>query len=125
MNILKNRSILPVITLIAVIFSLFSCVDEEGGEKQSVKKEKISGFVQKDPFVRGTSILMNELDSELAQTGKVFTSQISNDQGLFVCIQNSRSIFYIVHRLGIVGFVLNLNLLIFNLLHDLFSLNLN
>ncbi|MDI1324330.1 MAG: BspA family leucine-rich repeat surface protein [Algoriphagus sp.] len=57
--------------------------DGTGDGNQSIKKEKISGFVQKGPFVRGTSILMSELNSELAQTGKVFTSQIINDQGLF------------------------------------------
>jgi hypothetical protein len=57
--------------------------DETGDGNQSIKKEKISGFVQKGPFVRGTSILISELNAELAQTGEVFTSQIINDQGLF------------------------------------------
>ncbi len=67
--------------LSTLLFS--SCIDNEDGGSQSIKKEKISGFVQKGPFVRGTSILMSELNSDLAQTGKVFTSQIINDQGLF------------------------------------------
>lgn len=76
----------PIVFLVLVIlFPLFisSCLDNEDGGNQSIKKEKISGFVQKGPFVSGTSILMSELNSDLAQTGKVFTSQISNDQGLF------------------------------------------
>lgn len=68
-----------------VLFPLFlsSCLENGEDSSQTIKKEKISGYVQKGPFVSGTSILMSELNSELAQTGKVFTSQITNDQGLF------------------------------------------
>ncbi len=76
----------PILFLVfLILFPLFvsSCIDNGDGGSQSIKKEKISGYVQKGPFVSGTSILMSELNSELAQTGKVFTSQITNDQGLF------------------------------------------
>jgi surface protein len=76
----------PILFLVLVIlFPLFisSCLDNEDGGSQSIKKEKISGFVQKGPFVSGTTVSMSELNSELAQTGKIFTSQITNDQGLF------------------------------------------
>lgn len=71
--------------LLLLLFILAAC---DGGESipdgpQTIRKEKISGFVQKGPFVSGTSILMSELNSELTQTGNIFTSQITNDQGLF------------------------------------------
>ena len=70
-----------------IIFFLFvnGCdFGEKSSEKPQVfKKEKLTGFVQKGPFVSGTSILMNELNSKLEQTGKIFTSTISNDLGLF------------------------------------------
>ena len=72
---------------LAIILSvaLGSCAtDEQSPDKPKIiKKEKISGFVQKGPFVSGTSILMSELNSELVQTGKIFTSTIINDMGLF------------------------------------------
>jgi surface protein len=73
-----------LLPLILLLF-LGSCETEEQSpdKPQIIKKEKISGFVQKGPFVSGTSILMNELNSQMVQTGKVFTSTIINDMGLF------------------------------------------
>jgi surface protein len=72
-------------TLCLIGFSLFtiSCMDEDLPVKSIIKKEKINGYIQKGPFVSGTTILMNELNADLSQTGKIFTSQITNDQGLF------------------------------------------
>lgn len=69
-----------------ILFLLFaSCGTEDQNpyKMQTIKKEKISGFVQKGPFVSGTTITMNELNPQLIQTGKVFTSTIINDLGLF------------------------------------------
>lgn len=48
-----------------------------------IRKQKISGHVQKGPFVNGTTILMAELDSTLQQTGRNFNTQISNNSGSF------------------------------------------
>ena len=64
-----------LLIMLGFVFILSSCVDDEGTNKKPIKKEKITGFVQKGPYVRGTSILMSELNFQLAQTGKVFTSQ--------------------------------------------------
>jgi uncharacterized repeat protein (TIGR02543 family) len=80
MNAIYFRILKSVILLITLF--LMSCM-EDAEKIQSIKKEKITGLVQKGPFVSGTSILMNELNSQLSQTGKIFTSQISNDLGLF------------------------------------------
>jgi hypothetical protein len=70
---------------VILILVISSCETEEQKPDvpQIIKKEKISGFVQKGPFVSGTTVTMNELNSELVQTGKVFTSTIINDSGLF------------------------------------------
>lgn len=46
-------------------------------------KQKVTGHVQKGPFINGTSISMSELSTSLLQTGKVFTTQISNNRGSF------------------------------------------
>jgi hypothetical protein len=68
-----------------ILLFLGSCETEEQtpDKPQIIKKDKISGFVQKGPFVSGTTVTMNELNSQLVQTGKVFTSTIINDMGLF------------------------------------------
>lgn len=48
-----------------------------------IKKEKINGYIQKGPFINGTQILMSELNDSFEKTGKIFSSQISNDRGAF------------------------------------------
>jgi len=50
---------------------------------QPISKEKINGFVQKGPFINGTSISILELESDLSQTGKTFNTQISDNTGSF------------------------------------------
>ena len=49
-----------------------------------IKDKSISGVSQKGPFVKGSSVTMQELDGEtLAQTGKSFKGKISSDKGDF------------------------------------------
>ena len=43
----------------------------------------MSGFVQRGPFINGTSILLTELNPKLEQTGNVFNTQITNNRGSF------------------------------------------
>ncbi len=72
--------------LISLFFLLFSCEKENNvnpNESHPVKKEKLTGYVQKGPFINGTSINISELSSELIQTGKTFSSQISDNRGSF------------------------------------------
>jgi len=67
-----------------ILISLFGgCkkVDKPGSTE--IKKEKITGYIQKGPFLNGTQISMYELDSKLAQTGKVFNTQITDNKGSF------------------------------------------
>jgi len=72
----------PLILSIALILTFTTCKkDLENGN--TIKKEKVSGFVQKGPFINGTQILMSELNPSLEQTGKVFSTQISNSLGSF------------------------------------------
>jgi len=81
---LNQKTMKKYIYLFVILTMVFSsCETDEGNPNQIIKKEKISGFVQKGPFVSGTTVTMNELNSELVQTGKVFTSTIINDSGLF------------------------------------------
>ena len=60
--------------IFALLSSIYACKKaEQTSEVKVVRKEKISGYVQKGPFISGTTILMNELNEELSQTGKIFT----------------------------------------------------
>ncbi len=48
-----------------------------------VNRTDVSGFVQKGPFINGTDISVTELTEELAQIGKMFSSQIMDNKGTF------------------------------------------
>jgi uncharacterized protein (TIGR02145 family) len=81
---LKNFQFKTLI-LFAIIFAI-SCdqdkiVHNDSGE--TIQREQITGFVQKGPFINGTSISMYELNSSMEQTGRAFNTQIHNNQGSF------------------------------------------
>lgn len=44
----------------------------------------IAGYVQKGPFIAGSSITISELFSDLQPTGRVFSTQIEDNSGKFV-----------------------------------------
>lgn len=50
---------------------------------KSIEISKISGYIQKGPYVNGTGIVMHELDDTMTQTGKSFTTQINSNDGKF------------------------------------------
>ena len=75
---MKQYLIVPII----VIFILNSC-SKDDESTPVIKKEKISGFVQKGPFINGTSISINELNTDLSQTGKTYSTQITDNKGSF------------------------------------------
>jgi hypothetical protein len=68
-----------IITLILIILN--SCKGKENEDK--IKKDKLSGYVQKGPYINGTTIQMFELNSSLNQTGKAFNTQITDNKGSF------------------------------------------
>ena len=71
------------ITMAIVLF--ISCENkmELNEPKDSVKKELFDGYVQKGPFVSGSSVSIQELDLEFDQTGKSYSTTISNNMGNF------------------------------------------
>lgn len=60
------------------LLALASCTKEKNGGTFS-----FSGKAQKGPFVTGTTITVNELNENLGQTGKAFTTSITSDDGSF------------------------------------------
>ena len=79
MKSIRISSVLLSLSVIMVILS--TCTKEE--EKIRIVKNKLSGYVQKGPYINGTLIQMSELDASLIQTGKNFNTQITNNKGSF------------------------------------------
>ena len=75
----KVYRLLPynLIVLGALILSVTSC------DKEKSKTYSISGKAQKGPFVTGANVTINELNSNLEQTGKSFSASIGTDEGSF------------------------------------------
>jgi hypothetical protein len=77
------------ISLFFLGFLFFSCNTNDNIEPiikpqpKPIVKEKINGFVQKGPFLIGTAITITELDSILSQSGRNFSTQITNNNGNF------------------------------------------
>jgi uncharacterized protein (TIGR02145 family) len=81
---LKNFQ-LKALILLAIIFAI-SCEPDkilQDDPVETIRREKLSGYVQKGPFINGTSISMFELNSAMEQTGRAFNTQIHNNQGSF------------------------------------------
>lgn len=77
---MKYRIFTSLLTGIVLILALTNSCQKDDIE---IIKEKITGSVQKGPFINGSTILMSELNSSLQQTGKIFTTQIINNRGSF------------------------------------------
>lgn len=70
-------------TLSLVIIALIIGCREEDVLRNPGSPISINGYVQKGPFINGTSIMITELDDSLAATGKTFTTQITDNKGTF------------------------------------------
>ena len=75
------KKIITILSILVagLIFILHSCDKED----VPLVKDKLTGFVQKGPFINGTSIALYELDKNLIQTGRNFSSQIIDNSGTF------------------------------------------
>ena len=70
--------LLPVVVF---IFLLGCQDDEEVSTKEAIRD--LQGYVQKGPFINGTTITVSELDQKLVATGKNFTTQTTDNKGSF------------------------------------------
>jgi hypothetical protein len=79
----RIRSTPRLVLLVLGFFFLFSCEKESPDKAHPVSINKLKGLVQKGPFLNGTSITVAELKSDMGQTGKNFSTQISDNLGSF------------------------------------------
>ncbi len=77
---MKPTSFLGICVFVLFVWSFSSCKDDSN---DVITKDKITGYIQKGPFLNGTSISISELNNDLSQTGKSFSSQIKDNQGTF------------------------------------------
>ena len=67
--------------LLLILLSLF--FSDSCNKDTVIKKEKITGNVQKGPYLTGTSVEMYELNSSMERTGKSYRTLVSDNSGFF------------------------------------------
>mgnify|MGYP001793069482 CR=1 FL=1 len=77
---------IKIINILLIFFVVIGCREEDPviTKDESVSiRHTIAGYVQKGPFINGTSITIAELDDSLRATGRSFSTQINDNQGSF------------------------------------------
>ena len=69
------------LTIICVLLLSLSSCDEV--KVTAVTKEVFNGYVQKGPYINGSSVVISELDGSLNQTGRVYSTVITGNSGAF------------------------------------------
>jgi hypothetical protein len=64
---------------LAVLAMLFTACNDD----LKVKKEVFGGYAQKGPFVNGSSVTISELNANLDQTGRTYSTSIVDNSGRF------------------------------------------
>src|SRR3989304_2968546 len=82
---MKTSFYINVLFIIVTIILFNTCKkdDDEKNKTQKIIKEKLTGYVQKGPYINGTTINILELNDSLGQTGKIFNTTINNNKGSF------------------------------------------
>lgn len=78
---MKTKSLLFILSF--TLFFLCSCDSSVNNPAETIKKEVFSGYVQKGPFMNGSSVLISELDDAFDQTGRTYTTTIADNAGSF------------------------------------------
>lgn len=69
-----------IIPVLLILLFISGCKKED---EPAYKIDKLSGLVQKGPYINGTAITVAELDENLDPTGKTFSTQIVDNKGSF------------------------------------------
>jgi hypothetical protein len=80
-SFIKKTSSVRIITGIFLTIILASCESKEKSE--NTYNRNLTGYVQKGPFLNGTTITVAELNDDLSQTGKTFSAEILDNKGTF------------------------------------------
>ncbi|MEK6477175.1 hypothetical protein WJR50_06560 [Catalinimonas sp. 4WD22] len=72
-----------LISLAFILTFLMSCQEDEEGNKPEINVN-LSGYVQKGPFLNGSTVTIIELDDEFKPSGRTFSTEIQDNRGTFV-----------------------------------------
>ena len=67
---------------IATAFTLASC-SSEGDGPEGPRSQQILGHIEKGPFVQGSEVTLTDLNKDLSQSGKSYTTNTTSDLGSF------------------------------------------
>ena len=70
------------IAAIAAAFTLASCSSESDGP-EGPRSQQILGHIEKGPFVQGSEVTLTDLNKDLSQSGKSYTTNTTCDLGSF------------------------------------------
>jgi len=73
------KKLLLLFTIVVFLFT--SC--KKNDTPSATTKAHLGGLVEKGPFIRGSKVSIIELDNDLNPTGKIFETEIQNDEGFF------------------------------------------
>ena len=80
---MKPQHFFCYLAAVAVLFTACKKSDDNGQPTQPVEKEIFSGYAQKGPFINGSAVTISELKGNLDQTGKTYSTTISDNLGSF------------------------------------------
>ena len=69
--------------LAALCFFAFSCSDDNSGGTYEPQTYNVSGKVEKGPFVSGSTITMQPMDSKMQASGESYSATITDNAGNF------------------------------------------
>ena len=75
------KKLLFVAFAAALVFA--SCSSNDDGAPSKPIAKQVAGHIEKGPFVQGSEVTLTELNKDLSQTGKSFTTNTSSDLGSF------------------------------------------
>jgi starch-binding outer membrane protein, SusD/RagB family len=81
-NFMKLNTCLPIFVLMGASL-LPSCDNKEKDQEGKLITTDIKGAVQKGPFLNGSVVTVSELQDDLSQTGKTYTTEITDSKGSF------------------------------------------
>ncbi|MBO7300171.1 MAG: leucine-rich repeat domain-containing protein [Tidjanibacter sp.] len=76
-----KKLLLIFATALTLVF--FGCTDKGGDDVIEGALYSINGSIQKGPFVQGSNITIQPLNTNLKPIGKMYTTQTINDAGMF------------------------------------------
>ena len=76
----KSYRILSIVILFLMTAFLTNC-QKDSSSTSTV--QDITGYVQKGPFINGSSVTVYDLQSDLTASGKSFNTQITDNKGTF------------------------------------------